>query len=156
MGFEVETSRGHTVNWRLKWKSYQILSLIWGWKQQTDYNLPVCIRERLHNLGLFCLQQTEKCQSGWIVHREQIKTAAEVLKWVTTRKWHTWMTRWRGPRHQSAGSCRRALRWRKALPWAPPEWNAPETWTSSSSSETTLFPAAGMCSWSDGHQWMWL
>lgn len=64
------------------------------------------------------------------------------------------MTRWRSPRHQSAGSCRRALHWRQALLWAPPMWNALETWTSSFSSKTTLFPAAGMCSWCDGHQWM--
>lgn len=62
-----------------------------------------------------------------------------------TRKWqvglNTWMTRWQSPHHQWAGSCRKALRWRTALLWAPPVWTALETWTSSFWSKKTLFPS---------------
>lgn len=64
------------------------------------------------------------------------------------------MTRWQSPHHQWAGSYRKALHWQKAPLWAPPMWNALETWTSSFSSRKTLFPAAGVCSWYDEHQWM--
>lgn len=76
---------------------------------------------------------------------------------LKTRKWcvvNTWMTRWQSPRHQPAGSYRKALHWRKGPLSAPPMWSAPETWTSSSSSGKTWSPAAGVCSWSDEHQWM--